>query len=104
MVARAAGATRRQTYLHIYVPAVAPLIVSGLRLALIFSIHGIIFAEMYASSEGIGRRILDWGEAFQMQPLLATVLLVLIATVAVNESMQLIEARARARLRLGGSA
>ena len=85
-------------------PAVAPLIVSGLRLALIFSIHRIIFAEMYASSEGIGRRILDWGEAFQMQPLLATVLLVLIATVAVNESMQLIEARARARLRLGGPA
>jgi hypothetical protein len=39
-----------------------------------------------------------------MQPLLATVLLVLIATVAVNESMQLIEARARARLRLGGPA
>ena len=104
MVAQAAGATRRQIYMHIYVPAVAPLIVSGLRLALIFSIHGIIFAEMYASSEGIGRRILDWGEAFQMQPLLATVLLVLIATVAVNESMQLIEARARARLRLGGPA
>jgi NitT/TauT family transport system permease protein len=104
MVARAAGAARRQVYMHIYVPAVAPLVVAGLRLSLIFTIHGIIFAEMYASSEGIGRRILDWGEAFQMEPLLATVLLVLIVTVALNESMQLIEARMRTRLRSGAGA
>jgi NitT/TauT family transport system permease protein len=90
--------------MHIYLPAAAPLIVSGLRLALIFTIHGIIFAEMYASSEGIGRRILDWGEAFQMEPLLATVLLVLIVTMALNESMQLIEARVRTRLSLGAGA
>jgi NitT/TauT family transport system permease protein len=104
MVAHAAGATRAQIYMHIYLPAAAPLIVSGLRLALIFTIHGIIFAEMYASSEGIGRRILDWGEAFQMEPLLATVLLVLIVTMALNESMQLIEARVRTRLSLGAGA
>jgi NitT/TauT family transport system permease protein len=100
MVAHAAGATRAQVYAQIYLPAVAPLILSGLRLGLIFTIHGIIFAEMYASSEGIGRRILDWGEAFQMQPLLATVLLVLFVTVVLNESMQLMETQARSRLSL----
>ena len=55
---------------------------------------------MYASSEGIGRRILDWGEAFQMRPMLAAVLLVLFITVLLNESMQLVETRARSRLAL----
>jgi hypothetical protein len=39
-----------------------------------------------------------------MQPLLATVLLVLIVTMALNESMQLIEARVRTRLSLGAGA
>ena len=100
MVAHAAGATRPQIYAQIYLPAVTPLILSGLRLGLIFTIHGIIFAEMYASSEGVGRRILDWGEAFQMRPMLAAVLLVLVVTVLLNESMQLIETHARSRLHL----
>ena len=81
-----------------------PLILGGARLALIFSIHGIIFAEMYASSQGIGRRILDWGKLFQMRPMLATVLLILVVTVLLNESMQLIEARARTRLSLRAQA
>jgi ABC-type nitrate/sulfonate/bicarbonate transport system permease component len=100
MVAHAAGATRAQVYGHVYLPAVTPLILGGARLALIFTIHGIIFAEMYASSQGIGRRVLDWGESFQMRPMLATVLLILLVTVLLNESMQLIEARARSRLSL----
>lgn len=99
--ARAFGATRRQIYTQIYVPAVTPIILGGARLGLIFAIHGIIFAEMYASSEGIGRRILDWGEAFQMRPMLATVLLILAVTVALNESMQFVERYARSRLSLG---
>ncbi|HVY59820.1 MAG TPA: ABC transporter permease subunit [Xanthobacteraceae bacterium] len=101
VAARAFGASRRQVYTQIYLPAVTPIILSGARLGLIFTIHGIIFAEMYASSEGIGRRILDWGESFQMQPMLAAVLLVLIVTVALNESMQFIERYTRSRLSLG---
>ena len=93
------GAGRRRhappnLYAHLCAGGRAARSSAALRLALIFSIHGIIFAEMYASSEGIGRRILDWGEAFQMQPLLATVLLVLIDNRGLNELMQLIEARA----------
>jgi ABC-type nitrate/sulfonate/bicarbonate transport system permease component len=104
MVAHAAGATRAQVYGHVYLPAVTPLILGGARLALIFTIHGIIFAEMYASSQGIGRRVLDWGESFQMRPMLATVLLILVVTVLLNESMQLIEARARLRLSLRAQA
>ena len=98
--ARAFGASRQQIYRQIYVPAVTPIILGGARLGLIFTIHGIIFAEMYASSEGIGRRILDWGEAFQMRPMLATVLLILAVTVVLNESMQLVENYSRRRLSL----
>jgi ABC-type nitrate/sulfonate/bicarbonate transport system permease component len=97
IVARAFGATRAQIYGRIYLPAMGPLIVGGIRLGLIFVVHGVIFAEMYGSTGGIGRSILTWGEAFQMDYLLAAVLLVLAATVALNESIQAVENRMRAR-------
>jgi len=97
VAARAFGATRAQIYGRIYLPAMAPLIVGGIRLGLIFVVHGVVFAEMYGSTGGIGRSILGWGEAFQMDYLLAAVLLVLGATVALNETIQAVETRLRTR-------
>jgi NitT/TauT family transport system permease protein len=98
VAARAFGATRAQIYGRIYLPAMAPLIVGGIRLGLIFVVHGVVFAEMYGSTGGIGRSILGWGEAFQMDYLLAAVLLVLAATVALNETIQAIETFMRSRM------
>ena len=96
--ARAFGATRAQIYGRIYLPAMAPVIVGGVRLGLIFVVHGVVFAEMYGATGGIGRSILSWGEAFQMDDVLAAVLLVLVATVAVNESIQAVETHMRSRM------
>jgi NitT/TauT family transport system permease protein len=97
MAARSFGATRLQIYLRIYLPAMAPLVVGGARLGLIFVVHGVIFAEMYGATEGIGRSILTWGEAFQMDYLLAAVLLVLLFTVLLNAGMKALENMARAK-------
>ena len=95
--ARAFGATRSQIYTRIYLPAMAPVVIGGVRLGIIFAIHGVIFAEMYASSAGIGRSILAWGESFQMDYLLAAVLLVVAFTVTLNEALQAVETATRAR-------
>lgn len=95
--ARSFGATRLQIYMRIYLPAMAPLVLGGARLGLIFVVHGVIFAEMYGATDGIGRSILTWGEAFQMDYLLAAVLLVLIFTVVINAAMKSFENLARAR-------
>lgn len=103
-MARAFGATRSQIFARLYLPSAMPLVLSGVRLGLIFSMHGIIFAEMYASSEGVGRSILTWGEAFEMERLFAAVLLVVAATIALNESFQALENIARRRAAAGASA
>jgi ABC-type nitrate/sulfonate/bicarbonate transport system permease component len=95
MMARAFGASRAAIYSRIYLPACMPLILSGLRLGLIFSMHGIIFAEMYASSEGLGRNILTWGESFDMERLFAAVMLVMIVTITINETLSWLEQFAR---------
>jgi NitT/TauT family transport system permease protein len=97
VAARAFGATRGQLYTRIYVPAMAPLVLGGVRLGLIFSVHGIVFAEMYGAEHGIGRDIVLWGEQFQMQYLFAAVLLVVVFTVVLNELMQLCETWSRSR-------
>jgi ABC-type nitrate/sulfonate/bicarbonate transport system permease component len=95
VAARAFGATRAQLYTRIYGPAMTPLVLGGVRLGLIFSVHGVVFAEMYGAESGIGRDILLWGEQFQMDYLFAAVLLVVVSTIVVNELMQLGESLSR---------
>ena len=97
VAARAFGATRAQLYSRIYVPAMMPLVLGGVRLGLIFTVHGVVFAEMYGAENGIGRDILLWGEQFQMDYLFAAVLLIVVFTIALNELMQLCESLSRSR-------
>jgi NitT/TauT family transport system permease protein len=91
--ARVFGATQTQIYTRIYLPAMLPLILTGLRLGMIFCIIGVLLAEMYASRSGIGRLIFSWGEAYQVPELMAGILLVSLITIAVNEAMRLAELR-----------
>jgi NitT/TauT family transport system permease protein len=104
VAARAFGATRGQLFTRIYAPAMAPLVLGCVRLAFIFAVHGVIFAEMYGAESGIGRDIVLWGEEFQMDYLLAAVLLVVVFTIAVNALMQLGEAVGRSRSDAGAAA
>ena len=97
VAARSFGATRAQIYLRIYLPAMLPLVLTGLRLGMIFCIIGVLLTEMYASRFGIGHLIFGWGEAYQVPQLIAGVVIVSILTILVNEGMRLLEVRAANR-------
>jgi ABC-type nitrate/sulfonate/bicarbonate transport system permease component len=99
MAARSFGATRGQIYFQIYLPAMEPLIIEGLRMGLIFTVTGVLIAEMYGSPRGIGRDLFAWGEMLQMQELFAGVLLVVVATIICNELLRSIEEFRKARRR-----
>jgi len=101
--ARVFGATRAQIYTRIYLPAMLPLILTGLRLGMIFCIIGVLLAEMYASRRGIGQLIFRWGEGQQIPELLAGIVVVSVLTIAVNEAMRLAELRL-ARFHAGAAA
>ncbi len=96
LVARACGATRRQVVLRVYLPGMLPLLLEGMRTALVFTVTAIMLAEVYASRAGFGHRLADWGESFDMTPLLSGVLLVSLAAVVANEALRWLEARAGA--------
>jgi NitT/TauT family transport system permease protein len=97
--ARSFGASRAQIYLRIYLPAMEPLIIEGLRMGLIFTVTGVLLAEMYGAPRGIGRVIFAWGEMFRMPELLAGVLLVVVVTILCNEILRGIEDLRRSRRR-----
>lgn len=90
---RSFGATRAQTYLHLYLPGMLPVVLTGLRLGMIFNILGVLVAEMYASQSGLGRIILHYGESGNTLRLTAAILAASLGTIAVNEAMRAVERR-----------
>jgi NitT/TauT family transport system permease protein len=48
------GATRKQLYSKVIIPAAMPSIMAALRLGIIFSLLGTLIAEMYLSLRGVG--------------------------------------------------
>ena len=75
-----------------------PLIVEGLRMGLIFTVTGVLLAEMYGSPRGWPRH-LCLGEMFKMPELFAGVLLVVVMTVICNELLRGIEEFRKSRRR-----
>jgi ABC-type nitrate/sulfonate/bicarbonate transport system permease component len=85
---RAIGASRAQIYTRIYLPAMLPLIIAGLRIGFIFVVTGVLLAEMYSASVGIGREIVHWGEYYEISKLLAAVLLIMMTCVVINQLLE----------------
>ena len=90
---RSFGASRLRIYRSIYLPAMAPQVVTGLRLGVIFCIIGILLAEMYASRTGLGVLLLRWGESYAVDKLMAATVLISVATIIINETMRIWEVR-----------
>lgn len=93
VVAHCYRASPKQTFFHVYLPAMLPGILEALRLAMIFNFTGIILAEMYASREGVGNLIANWGESYMLPELLAGVIAVSAIAIAFNEVLRALEER-----------
>jgi len=91
---RSFGASRWQIYTRLYLPGMLPLVLTGLRLGMIFNILGVLLAEMYASQTGLGKAIFTWGESGDTVPLTAAIIAVSASTIAVNRVMYAFERRA----------
>jgi ABC-type nitrate/sulfonate/bicarbonate transport system permease component len=63
--AQALGATRRQIFLYVAMPATVPFILTGMRLAMGNSFTTIVAAELIAANEGLGKMLWD-GRMFML--------------------------------------
>ena len=82
-VSRTMGASNRQLFRMVPLPAISPAILGALRLAAIISIQGAIFGEIFASKRGLGQRLitsanmLDYDGLFAMVFVLAAIALLI---------------------------
>ena len=66
ILSRSLGATPRQVFFKVTLPGAVPVIFSGLRLALIFSMLGLVGAEIIAAEHGLGQTLSYLQASFNM--------------------------------------
>ena len=92
-VGRSFNASPRQMVQKIYIPALVPAIVNGMRLGLGLAIIGVLLGEIKLSDKGIGFLTIDEYNHFRIPQMYATLLLVFILAVGANALIGRLEAR-----------
>jgi NitT/TauT family transport system permease protein len=92
-VARSFGAGRRELFQKILLPASMPAIATGVRLGVSRGVLGVIVAQLYVSTVGIGHLISTYGEQFQVDQVVFLVVLVTVFAYAVNVLLRRFERR-----------
>lgn len=77
-VARLMGASRRQLFWKVVLPASTPVVFAGLRLGVVYAMLGAVVGEMIAATSGLGYMLSFFAGSFQVGHLMAT-LVVLVA-------------------------
>jgi NitT/TauT family transport system permease protein len=80
-MARAFGASERQIFWTIALPASAPVVLTGLRLGTMRAVKGMIVGEMIIALSGLGAMLKAYGAQFDMKGVLAVVLVIIVLSV-----------------------
>ena len=73
-MSRAFDVSKRRIIRHIYIPSLLPFVFAALRLGFSVSWKLVVLAEVFGSNEGIGYMIFYWFQMFNMQLVLAWVI------------------------------
>lgn len=82
LLARAFGASRGKIARSVVLPGLVPYVLSGLRVGLNYAMVGVLISEFFASSKGVGYRMVLFMQNFEVDGFF--VLLVLVATFTVS--------------------
>jgi NitT/TauT family transport system permease protein len=90
-VGRSLGATRRQLYLKIRMPAALPYIIAGLRLSVARALIGVVVAELFGARAGLGFLILQSAQSFDTAAMFVGVIILAGAGVGSVALLKLLE-------------
>jgi NitT/TauT family transport system permease protein len=91
--ARTMGASHVALARHVYLPAMVSSLFAGLRLAMTLSMLGVILAELYVSTNGIGHFTTMFAQDFDPAPLFALVAILAGVAIAMNQTVRIAERR-----------
>jgi NitT/TauT family transport system permease protein len=92
-VARVQGATERQIFLKVMLPAATSWIMTGLRMALPFALIGVIVGEFLAASMGLGYRLNMYATTYNTAGTMAMLFVMMACMMLLNGAMIRIERR-----------
>lgn len=90
-LSRSLGATPMQLFFKVTLPSAVPVIFSGLRLGLIFSMLGVVGAEIIAAEHGLGQTLAYLQSNFNMDGVMALLFLLAGLGMAVTKGMARLE-------------
>jgi NitT/TauT family transport system permease protein len=92
-VATTMGATQLQRFGKVYFPGILPAVFGALRLAAVFSLLTVVFAEFLAAKQGLGQRLITATNQFQMADAFAVMIVLAALALAINGVVGLVERR-----------
>jgi NitT/TauT family transport system permease protein len=87
------GVSGAQLFRYVTLPSAVPVIFSGLRLGLIYALLGVVGGEIIAAEHGLGQNIAYLSSTFNMNGVLALLLVLALLGMAVTSSMTAVERR-----------
>lgn len=95
--AQSLNLSRLKTLLRVVLPYALPSILTGIKLALVYSISGVIGSEFILSSRGIGRLVANSYNSFATADMYATMVLVIVIILSLYGAVAKWERRVRSR-------
>jgi NitT/TauT family transport system permease protein len=87
------GARRRDLFLKVQLPGSVPILIAGLRLSVGRALTGVIAAELFGATAGLGFSIAYWGQKLRTTEMMASLVVVIILGVVFTQALSIIEAR-----------
>ncbi len=81
---RVMGANERQLTRHVYLPAAAPYVMLGMRMAIPYSVIGVIVGEFTSSMQGLGLFIHEASATYDPAGVFAGITILLVFVIAAN--------------------
>jgi ABC-type nitrate/sulfonate/bicarbonate transport system permease component len=83
-MARAFGASERQVFWRVALPAAEPAVLTGLQLGAARAVRGMVIGEMLIALSGLGAILRGYGARFEVDGVLAVILVILLVSAGTN--------------------
>jgi NitT/TauT family transport system permease protein len=91
VLSRALGAKPSQVFFKVTLPSAVPIIFSGLRLGLVYSLLGVVGAELIAAEHGLGQVLAYLQSTFDMDGVMALLFLLALLGLSITVAMNYLE-------------
>lgn len=87
------GARRHDLFFKVSLPASAPILIAGLRLAVGRALTGVVAAELFGAAAGLGYSMSYYGQKLRTTEMMASLIVIIILGVIFTQGLAAIEAR-----------